>query len=301
MKILVIGSLNTDLVAQVERLPNEGETLLGKELIQLIGGKGANQSSAAVKQGVDVTMWGIVGQDAFGNHIVNSIKALGIRSEITEGSKTTGTALIETNAQGKNRIVVIPGANSELTVEQVKSKLFLLDEHDIVVFQFEIPIPTIEYLAQEAKKRQKVVIINPAPAFAMSETLISNTDYLIPNEHELSLITKMPTSTEEEILNAVSTLTKFVPHVITTLGEKGILYAHKDQRIWIRGCSVKTVDTTGAGDAFVGGFAGALAQGLDVRQAIEYANKVAAISVTRLGAFASAGSAEEVQNFDRFL
>ena len=298
MKILVIGSLNIDLVVQVDRFPNEGETLFGKNLTQLIGGKGANQASSAVKQDVTVTMWGVVGNDAFGTHIINSVKKLNINSQIQVGSQSTGTALIERDEHGKNRIIVIPGANGEFTRDVATQNLHLLDEHDIIVMQFEIPMSTIEFLAQEAKKRNKIVIINPAPALAMSEELLHSVDYLVPNEHELSIITGKPTDSFDQIERAVQTLIdKNISCVLITLGEKGVYLATKDEQQIIKGCSVKAVDTTGAGDAFIGGFAGALAKKMNVVDAVNHANKVAAISVTRVGAFASAGSYDEVKKF----
>ena len=298
MKILVIGSLNIDLVAQVDRFPNEGETLFGKGLTQLIGGKGANQASSAVKQDVFVTMWGVVGNDAFGTHIIDNVKKLNINSQIQVGSQSTGTALIERDARGKNRIIVIPGANGEFTKDVAVQNLHLLDEHDIIVMQFEIPMPTIEFLAQEAKKRNKIVIINPAPAIAMSEELLHNVDYLVPNEHELSIITGKPTDSFDQIKSAVQTLMdKDIPYVLTTLGEKGIYLATKEEEHIIKAYPVKVIDTTGAGDAFIGGFAGALAKKMNIIDAVNHANKVAGISVTRVGAFASAGSYDEVKNF----
>ena len=298
MKILVIGSLNIDLVAQVDRFPNEGETLFGKGLTQLIGGKGANQASSAVKQDVFVTMWGVVGNDAFGTHIIDNVKKLNINSQIQVGSQSTGTALIERDARGKNRIIVIPGANGEFTKDVAVQNLHLLDEHDIIVMQFEIPMPTIEFLAQEAKKRNKIVIINPAPAIAMSEELLHNVDYLVPNEHELSIITGKPTDTLDQIKSAVQTLMdKDIPYVLTTLGEKGIYLATKEEEHIIKAYPVKVIDTTGAGDAFIGGLAGALAKKMNIIDAVNHANKVAGISVTRVGAFASAGSYNEVKNF----
>ncbi len=293
MKVLVIGSLNMDLVAFVDRMPLEGETILGNELKTFIGGKGANQASAVALQGVDVTMWGFVGEDNFGDHIINNIKDLGIISEVDKVNTSTGTALIEKDAKGLNRIVVIPGANGMFTVEKALDKIHLLDDHDIVVMQFEIPIPTIEYIASESKKRGKIVIINPAPALAISEELMSNIDYIIPNEHELSIITNQPTETLEQIQSAVESLSKKgIPHTITTLGSKGV---------FVNGYIVDAkntipVDTTGAGDAFIGGFTGALAKGLSIDESVKHANKVAAISVSRYGAFGSAGSFEEAKN-----
>jgi len=297
MKILVAGSLNIDLVIKVDRLPNEGETVLGQSLIQLIGGKGTNQASAIIRQDVETTLWGVLGNDDFGSYIINEIQKIGINTALSQGINKTGTAIIETNKNGKNRIIVIPGANEEFTISQAKKNISLLDEHDILVMQFEIPIKTIEFLAKEAKKRNKIVIINPAPALPISDTLLNNIDYIIPNEHELSIITNMPTQTEEQIIKAVSKIKNKIPHIIVTLGEKGVYVSSKDFTGIINGYPMQVVDTTGAGDAFIGAFASAIIKDLSIAESVHYANISAAISVTKVGAFAVAGTEQEILKY----
>ncbi len=298
MKVLVVGSINMDLVAKIDRFPNEGETLMGKTLTQLIGGKGANQSTAVAKQGVQTTLWGMVGNDEFGASIKKEVESLNISPSISVGKESTGVAIIETDSSGKNRIVVIPGANGEFTVDEAKKNIAILDEHDILVMQFEIPMDTVEFLAQEAKKRNKTVIVNPAPAMAMSDVLLESVDYLIPNEHELSVISNIETKTDEQILQAVDKLKDKVLNMIVTLGSNGVYVSSKEYTGSLKAHDVKIVDTTGAGDSFIGCLAGALAKGLPLEEAVSYANKGAAISVTRMGAFNSSGSAEEIANFN---
>lgn len=295
MKVLIAGSLNIDLVAQVKCLPNEGETVQGKNLIQLIGGKGANQASASVRQNITTTLWGVLGQDDFGSYILQNCKESGINTVVDRVPQNTGIAIIETDSNGKNRIIVIPGANAEFTVEKAKQNLHLLDTHDIIVMQFEIPMDTIIFLAKEAKKRQKIVIVNPAPAFPMDEELLQNIDYIIPNEHELFVITGKETNTFEKIEDAANTLSKTVPNVLVTLGEKGVYVVSPSFKGFIEGNSVNAVDTTGAGDAFIGAFSASLAKGFTVQDATIYANKSAAVSVTKRGAFNSAGTSEEIK------
>lgn len=296
MKVLVAGSLNIDLIAQVERFPNEGETLLGTNLIQLIGGKGANQASALARQNISTTLWGIVGQDDFGDHIIKSCQKIHINTIVDKTNRSTGVAIIETDAKGKNRIIVIPGANAEFTIEKATQNLHLLDEHDIIVMQFEIPIETTEFLALEAKKRQKIVIVNPAPALPMNEKFLQNIDYIIPNEHELSIITAKKTDTLEQIEEAVLLLNEKIKNIIVTLGEKGVYVSSPSFKGIIEGYAVQVQDTTGAGDAFIGAFSASIAKGLSIQEAAIYANKSASISVTKQGAFNSAGSLEEISN-----
>ncbi|MGL4368018.1 MAG: ribokinase [Brevinemataceae bacterium] len=296
MKVLVAGSLNMDLIVQVDRFPNEGETLLGKTFTQLIGGKGANQASASARQDVATMLWGAIGQDDFGSYTLQRCKELNINTVVSKVFQNTGTAIIETDNNGKNRIVVIPGANIEFTPEKVKENLHLLDEYDILVMQFEIPLDTIVFLAKEAKKRQKVVIVNPAPVLPMSEELLQNIDYIIPNEHELSAITGKETDTLEQIERAVLTLSTKVPNILVTLGEKGVYVFSPSFKGIIKGYRVKAIDTTGAGDAFIGSFSASLAKGFSIYDAVIYANKSAAISVTKKGAFNSAGSPEEIKS-----
>ncbi len=213
MKVLVAGSLNMDLIVHVDRMPKEGETLLGSSLKTHIGGKGINQASASALQGVETAMFGVVGNDDFGNEILKSSEKLGIKSFISRSDDSTGTAIIEKDADGKNRIVVIPGANSHCVMEDFG----ILDDYSIIVMQFEIPIPTVEKIAENAKKQNKLVILNPAPAFKMSDELLSNIDILIPNEHELGIVSGKSTDTFAEIESAAAYLIqKGVPEVLVT-------------------------------------------------------------------------------------
>ncbi|MGL5955667.1 MAG: PfkB family carbohydrate kinase [Brevinema sp.] len=289
MKVLVVGSLNMDLLVEMDRFPEEGETLFGTNIHHLVGGKGANQASAVALQGVEVTMLGLVGNNEFGTYIIDELKKLGIRSCVTQIDHPTGTAIIEKNAQGHNKIVVISGANSLLLPDRID--LELIDQHDVIVMQFEIPIETITFVAKEAKKRNKIVVVNPAPVCDIPEELLQNTDFIVPNEHELKLMTGMETSSESHIKNAVATLPKHL-QTIVTLGHKGVYFSNQ----LIPAHNIKPMDTSGAGDAFIGGFVGAMAKGFTTEEAIRHANKVAGIGVTRKGAFAIAGTFEEAQN-----
>ncbi len=297
-KVLVIGSLNIDLVVKVDRFHQEGETILGKELLTLIGGKGANQASAAALQDIPTTLWGYVGEDSFSSHIMDTIKKdTAIDLFVKNTPNSTGTALIETDLTGKNRIVVIAGANGDFTVDKAKENIDIINNYDIIVLQFEIPMPTITYLIQESARRQKTVIVNPAPALFIPDDILEKIDYLTPNEHELAILTNMPTDTMDEIKKAAKVLLgKGVKNIIVTLGDKGAYGLNEIEEHEVPCRESLVVDTTGAGDAYTGGFAAALAQNYPFYDAMLYANKGASISVTKLGAFNSAGSREEINN-----
>ncbi|MGL4562329.1 MAG: ribokinase [Brevinema sp.] len=296
-KVLVVGSLNMDLVVGVDRFPDEGETILGNNLMYHVGGKGANQASAAVLQNVPTAIWGCLGNDLFAQTISKSLENLGIVSYVDVVDTHTGLALIETDRTGLNRIVVVGGANKIMTPKTIKQKIQLLDEFDVIVLQNEIPVESIELLIVESRKRNKIVIYNPAPYIAISEDILTQVDYLIPNEHELSLLIQKPMDTEEEIKQGIQKLHhKGIDNVIVTLGSQGVLFSHQHEYTFLESVKVKVVDTTGAGDAFVGSFAAGLVLfDNDAYAALIYANKSAAISVTKKGAFGSAGSKKEIE------
>lgn len=293
-KVLIAGSLNMDLVLRVARFPIPGETLLGDDFSEHIGGKGANQASACALQGVPTTLWGCLGQDGYGDIISLALKRLSIKEAVGRKEIHTGLAVIEVCPDGQNRIVIARGANAKFTAEEAKKRLSLLDENDILVLQNEIPVEASALLINEAKKRDKTVIFNPAPALAINPDLLPLIDYLIPNEHELSLAAQMPTDDPKQIKNAMEALyQKGVGCIITTLGSKGSL-CYNGQFTSVPAVAVKAVDTTGAGDSFVGAFAAYLAQDAPLGECLSKASYAASLSVTRSGAFGSAGSRQEI-------
>ncbi|MGL5253600.1 MAG: ribokinase [Brevinema sp.] len=295
-KVLVAGSINMDLVVGVDRFPNPGETLLGLHYNEYIGGKGANQASGAILQGVSTTLWGFMGEDAHAKKINTAAKALGINLIIHQSKHHTGLAMIEVSKEGQNRIVVVPGANYDFTVDEAKKHWDIIQNHDIIVLQHEIPLDTNLFIAQKAKDLGKTVILNPAPAMDIDQSIFKSIDYLIPNEHELSLLTGINTDSDEGILNGMLHLSgKGVKCIITTLGARGACYLEGDKMQFLVAPKVKAIDTTGAGDAFIGSFAAYLAKGLTLEQAIQHALIAASIGVTRVGAFGSAGSETEVE------
>ncbi|WP_448821208.1 ribokinase [Cetobacterium sp.] len=298
-KIVVIGSINMDLVTICERAPRGGETLLGKKFMQIPGGKGANQAVAMGKMKSPVSMLGKIGREGMGDILLDSMKKDGIDiSNIEYCDETTGIAKIIVEENGQNRIIVVPGANYEVDSSYIDRHLDAIKNCDILVTQLEIPIETVKYSLKKAKEFGKITILNPAPATKLDEEIILNSDYIIPNETELELLSEMSITDEKSVINAADVLLKKgVKGLIVTLGSKGCMYISKVERKAFPAYRVKAIDTTAAGDSFIGGFVNGLASGLNFEESIDRGTKVAAISVTRIGAQTSIPTLEEVLNF----
>ena len=297
-KVVVVGSINMDLVTRCKRAPKGGETLFGEEFSQVPGGKGANQAVAIGKLGTNVIMLGKIGKDSFGKDMLASMEKNGVNIQhIEEGEKATGIAKIIVEESGQNRILVVAGANSEVDKEYVDRHLAAIKESDIVVTQLEIPIETVEYTLKKAKEFGKITILNPAPARELSDEIIKNSDFIILNESELALITGMAVETEEEIKKAGKKLLDMgVKNLIITLGSKGSLHLNRDKCEFHSAYKVKAIDTTAAGDSFIGGVVREL-NGDNISEAIEFGTKVSAIAVTKKGAQTSIPTIEEVIEF----
>ena len=206
-KVVVVGSINMDLVTMCQRVPEAGETIFGEKFFQVPGGKGANQGVAIGKLGTEVTMLGKVGNDSFGNDLINSMKNSGVNTEYIERSESsTGIAKIIVEGNGQNRILVVSGANMDVDKDYIDRHIDVIKNADIVVTQLELPLSTVEYALEKAKEFGKITILNPAPAAPLSEKMIRCSDIIIPNETELSMITKMATDTEDEIKAACKKL-----------------------------------------------------------------------------------------------
>lgn len=297
-KVVVVGSINMDLVTRCKRAPKGGETLFGEEFSQVPGGKGANQAVAIGKLGTNVIMLGKIGKDSFGKDMLASMEKNGVNIQhIEEGEKATGIAKIIVEESGQNRILVVAGANSEVDKEYVDRHLAAIKESDIVVTQLEIPIETVEYTLKKAKEFGKITILNPAPARELSDEIIKNSDFIIPNESELALITGMAVETEEEIKKAGKKLLDMgVKNLIITLGSKGSLHLNRDKCEFHSAYKVKAIDTTAAGDSFIGGVVREL-NGDNISEAIEFGTKVSAVAVTKKGAQTSIPTIEEAIKF----
>ncbi len=300
-KILVIGSLNMDMVIPVKELPQKGETILGGSPAHIPGGKGANQACAAGKLGGAVTMLGKVGQDGMGRALKENLAAAGV--EVTHVEETpdapTGMAVIYVGETGSNSIVVIPGANGLCDAAFIEANEELIAAHDIIVLQLEIPYDGVFRAIQLAKKHGRLVVLNPAPApDSLPPEVIASLDYFTPNETEMARIAGLPVGGVEEAIAAGKKLVEAgVGTVLATLGEAGALLVTKETAQVLPPLRVQAVDPTAAGDTFNGAFVTALAEGMSQEEAIAFGNKAASISVTRKGAQTSIPSREEVDGY----
>ena len=298
-KILVVGSINMDLVTVTEKTPKIGETVLGRTFSQIPGGKGANQAVAMARLGANVAMIGRVGEDSFGDTLISGMKKDGLNTiGIEKVSGCTGIASIVVDDSAHNSIIVVPGANFEITTRDIERHKKMYEETDIVVHQLETPMDVVEYSLKLSKSLGKTTILNPAPAKDLSDEIIANIDYLIPNETELELLSGITIETEEDVVTGAKLLMdKGVKTLVVTLGSKGAMYIDEKEVYKIMAHKVEALDTTAAGDSFIGGLVTALAKGSTFKDAMEFASKVGAITVTRRGAQTSLPTLEEVENF----
>ncbi len=296
-QILVIGSSNTDMVVKADRLPAPGETVLGGTFLMNPGGKGANQAVAAARLGGRVTFVAKVGNDIFGQQAVTGFREEGINTAyiLTDASHPSGVALINVDATGENCITVAPGANAHLLPAETETALQSAEADTLVLLQLEIPLPTVEYVVQQAANRGVRVILNPAPAQVLPSTLFPNLFLITPNETEAELLTGIRVTDVPTAQQASRKLHEMgVANVIITLGSKGAYVYSDNQGQLIPTVAVKAVDSTAAGDCFNGALTVGLSEGQSLPDAIAFACKAASISVTRMGAQASMPKRSEV-------
>lgn len=297
-RVLVVGSLNMDLVVTSERLPRPGETLPGRTFSTHPGGKGANQAAAAAKLGAAASIVGCVGTDAFGAQLCDFLAGLGV--DVSRVSRTqtsaTGVALIVVDAAGQNSIVVVPGANAELA----GGSLALSPQpEDVVLCQLEVPLPTVRRAFELARAAGARTLLNPAPALAGAAQLLDLADVVLLNELELAtLLGSAQHATEPaQALRAARQLATGNRLVIVTLGAQGVVAVSANTELTLPGHAVRAVDTTGAGDTFAGALAAALADGRALPDALSYANAAAACSVLRPGAAEASPTTAELGRF----
>lgn len=302
-RIVVIGSLNMDLVVKVPRHPLPGETVGGSNLRMIPGGKGANQAVAVARLGVEVSMIGKVGRDGFGEGLLASLDSHGVHTDsvLVDPEQATGVALIAVHeVTGQNSIVLAPGANSALRPENLDRHRDLIAGADAVLLQLEIPVETVAHAVELAWRHGVRVILNPAPAPAepFPDGLLTKLYAIVPNENEAFRLTGRDAGSPEGAVAAAAALRQEgVPVVIVTLGEKGALLADGEGTLVVPARPVQAVDTTAAGDAFIGGFATGLILGYDKEKLLTWACGVAALSVTRFGAQTSLPIRREVEEF----
>lgn len=297
MKIVVIGSTNTDMVIKTSHLPLPGETILGGEFLMNPGGKGANQAVATSRLGGDVAFISKTGNDIFGEQSVENLSREGVNTEniVVDPENPSGVALITVDSRAENCIVVAPGSNMTLKPDDIDKAIKQIEMADIVLLQLEIPIETVEYAAQIAFRNEKRVILNPAPAQKLSDSILKTIYILTPNETEAEILTGVKvTNTDTAKKAAQILLKKNVEIVIITMGANGAFVHTNSLSELIPAPEVKAVDTTAAGDTFNGALAVAVSEGFNIREAVQFANKAASIAVTRLGAQTSTPYRSEV-------
>lgn len=296
--ILVVGSLNMDWVIPVQHTPLEGETILADGYSEVPGGKGANQAYAVGRLNGNVSMLGVVGSDEIGEKLVKNLLNVNVDTSriarCIEGN--SGLALIYVNARGNNSIVVLPGANMQCNNEYIDKNIDMIKNSDIILIQMEIPLETVEYVVKIANSYGKQIILNPAPApDNISGDVFKLIDYITPNETELAKLTGTSVeSVEEAIVAANILLNKGVKNIIVTLGESGALLVNEEETVHFKANKVKAIDTTAAGDSFNGAIAVYLSEGYTIHEAINFANRVSSIAVTRKGAQTSIPSRREI-------
>lgn len=287
-KVVVVGSINVDMVFTSDIRPKAGETVLGKDFSLIPGGKGANQAVAAAKLGAESIMVGNVGLDTNGDFAIDNLNSVNVNTDCIDFVRgvPTGVANIIV-AEGDNSIIVISGANYKVNKETINKYKDIILSADIVLLQLEIPLETVEYTLELCAKNNVKVLLNPAPAVELSSSMIENAAFITPNEHELKIILGKNCDTEEE-------MKKYPNKLIVTLGSKGVKYFDGNEMKMIPSYKVEVVDTTGAGDTFCGALAAALVRGDNLEDAIKFANKAAALSITKLGAQSGMPTLEQI-------
>jgi ribokinase len=297
--VLVIGSLNMDLVARCEQLPQPGQTIFGQDFFTAAGGKGANQAVAAARLGARVAMAGCVGHDQFGHELIAGLRAAGVDAdEVQAVARPTGTALITVDAAGNNTIVVISGANLACDKALVDRALAIAGGPGILLLQHEIPPEVNDHAIRAAHDAGWFVILNPAPARPVAQALLPLIDIIVPNETEAAKIAGGVVAGRTDALAVGRRLVaQGTRAALVTLGGDGALYCDASVALHCPAVAVAAVDTTAAGDGYIGALATALADGRTIQESLGYAGASAALSVTRLGAQPSLGSREEVADF----
>ena len=286
-KILVLGSSNIDLIFRIPRFHNPGETIRAENLVTAFGGKGANQAIAAKRLGGDVVLLTKIGNDHYGRSYRQYLIKNGLdqRWILKDKRLPTGLALIELTPQGENRIIVSPGANGSLSAENLRSFGPSWREIGIFVAQLEIPIETVKKGLRNAKEHGAATLLNPSPPIPLSPDILKMTDFLVPNETEARFLTGMRIRRDEDIRRTAAKLLEMgTKNVVITLGSSGLFFKSPGEEIRMEAFKVDAVDTTAAGDAFMGGLACGLSRGMSVREVLRFASAAGALAATRLGA-----------------
>ncbi|WP_425235581.1 ribokinase [Ulvibacterium sp.] len=299
-KIVVVGSANTDMVVKTKRFPEPGETILGGDFYMFPGGKGANQAVAAARAGGEVTFVCCLGDDLFGQNALKGYVKEGIdvgSVKIVE-NEASGVALITVNGEGENEIVVASGTNALLSPEHLDTQIGAISNAQIFLTQLETPTETVAFLAAYCKANSQRLIINPAPAQALEDTILNGLFLITPNETETKILTGIEVADDASLENAGNAfLEKGVQNVVVTLGSKGSFFMNATESFIVPAPKVKAVDTTAAGDVFNGVLTVCLAQGKGWKESMAFASKAAALAVTKMGAQDTAPTIAEINQF----
>jgi ribokinase len=299
--VVVVGSINMDTFIQVENLPKPGETLHGLSKHKFPGGKGANQATALARLGDSVSLMGMVGDDLDGNILTEGMKEnhVDVAYLLKNKDKSTGSSVIIVDQHGNNQIIVFSGANSGVDKDFINQTSRALVNAKYLLMQYEIPIETIKLLIELAHESKIPVIINPSPYYPIEDDLLKKIDYLILNESEASYLLDLEIPNMSLALTAADLIhKKGIKHVVVTLGEQGCVICDESGQVeHIPPFKVHPVDTTGSGDAFIGGFLHSLLANKSFKEAVNFANAVGAITVTKLGAQTSLPYLQEVNHF----
>lgn len=300
VKVAVVGSSNMDIFCYTDQLPEPGETVIGDRYSMVMGGKGANQTVGARRLGAEVTLVGRVGDDLFGQRLLDTLNSYDVACDYVRVDKEAGSgvALITVDKQAENSIVVVPGVNMRIAPTDVEAAAEQIRAADVLLMQLEIPMDTVERALDVARESDTLCILNPAPARPVPDRILKKLHLLTPNQTETKLLTGLPADTMEGAEAAGrALLDKGVQAVIITLGSQGALVVRPNQTTHVAGVEVDAFDTTGAGDAFMAGLAVALAEGRALEEATRFANLAGALSTTKPGAMPSLPTRDEVEAF----
>ncbi|HZH92640.1 MAG TPA: ribokinase [Tissierellaceae bacterium] len=301
--VIVVGSLNMDLVIRAPKIPRPGETVLGSDFRQVPGGKGANQADAAAKLGAETAILGAVGRDSMGSTLVQALKMDGVKVDMVleKEDLPTGVAAIVVEDSGNNAITVAPGANSGLTPHDISSMEGIFKGATVMLVQLETPLDTVKRALQLARENNVKTILNPAPAMELDDEIFSLVDIMTPNETELEILSGMDTSDLDKVESAGQyLLKKGVSRLIVTLGSQGSMDIVQDSATTYPAYKVKAVDTTAAGDSFNAALAVSIANGESMEDSIRFATKVGAMTVTKHGAQTSLPLVGQVEDFEEW-
>ncbi len=297
-KILVLGNSNVDFVFKIPRFHHAGETILAESLGTFFGGKGANQAITAKRLGGDVHFITKVGNDQYGKSYRGHLIKNGLDQKLilTDNKLPTGTAVIELTPKGENRIIAFLGANGSLSVDDLKRLKRHWSGVGVFVTQLEIPLPTVERGLKTAKDQGALTLLNPSPPIRLPSRILSSVDFIVPNELEAQFLTGIKWERDQQIRKVAQKLLGMgVKNVVITLGSKGLFFKNRTEEFWMKAFKVNVVDTTAAGDAFLGGLATALTENRPIREALKFANGAGALATTKLGAQPSLPTRKELE------